>query len=167
MSRSRHRLDAPPRPGRRRPPAVLLASLAIVLVTLGVRVSADAAVLLSADFETGSLSGWSRSGGSWTIVPDGTRVLQQSNAGSENARLFAGSGWGDFEVSAQVLPVAMAEPRSAVGLLARATSNASFDRLALLPGGVVQLQAVNSGAVTVLGSLVTAPTRWATLRLLQ
>ena len=170
MARSipaRHRMADPRRPWQRRRPVLLLTGLAVLVGTLGARVSADAAVLLSADFEHGSLSEWSKSGGSWSIVTDGTRVLRQSHADSENARLFAGSGWGDFQVSAQVQPNSATQPRSGVGLLARATSNTSFDRLTLLPGGVVQLQAVNSGAVTILATGVAVPTLWVTLRIVE
>jgi hypothetical protein len=106
----------------------------------------------SATFEDGTTSGWSKSGGTWAVVTDGSKVLQQSNTGSENAREFAGdSGWTNYTVQAGVKPLSLGSGGFA-GLLARSTSSTTFYRLALLPGNSVQLQAVSSGSVTVLGS---------------
>jgi hypothetical protein len=114
---------------------------------------AFAATLFSDNFEDGDTSGWSKSGGTWAVVTDGSKALQQSNAGSENAREFAGtSSWSNYTVSARVKPTSLASNGFA-GLLARSTSSTTFYRLALLPSGTVQLQAVNSGSATVLGSV--------------
>ncbi|MEV4510465.1 pectate lyase [Dactylosporangium sp. NPDC049525] len=114
---------------------------------------AFAATLFSDTFEDGDTSGWSKSGGTWSVVTDGSKALQQSNAGSENARDFAGtSSWTNYTVSARVKPISLSS-NGFVGLLARAKSSTTFYRLALLPGNTVQLQAVNSGSVTVLGSV--------------
>ena len=44
--------------------------------------NAEAATVFSADFESGSTSGWSKSGGTWAIVSDGSQVFQQSDSGS-------------------------------------------------------------------------------------
>jgi hypothetical protein len=113
--------------------------------------NAEAATVFSADFESGSTSGWSKSGGTWSIVSDGSGTLRQTNAGSENAREFAGdTSWTDYTVSARIKPLSFGSGGYA-GLLARARSATTFYRLALLPSGV-QLQAVNSGSVTVLAS---------------
>jgi len=141
-----------------------------VLVTAGLAAtvtSAQAATVFSADFESGSTSGWSKSGGTWAVVADGSQTLRQSNAGSENAREFAGdSGWTDYTVTARVKPISFGSNGFA-GLLARAKSSTTFYRLALLPGNQAQLQAVNSGNVTVLGtsSRTVATGSWYTLSL--
>ncbi|GIH17477.1 hypothetical protein Raf01_56490 [Rugosimonospora africana] len=126
------------------------AALAIGLV--GVTQLAFAATVFSANFEDGTTNAWSKSGGTWTVVTDGTKAVQQSNGSSENSRLFAGdTGWTTYTVQARVKPLSLGSG-GFVGLLARAKSSTSFYRLALMPGNVVQLQAVNSGAVTVLAS---------------
>ncbi|MEU7869176.1 family 16 glycoside hydrolase [Dactylosporangium sp. NPDC049140] len=140
------------RPNKRTWLAASAAVTAVAGVALATQVAfADTA--FSATFEDGSTSGWSKSGGTWSVVTDGTKVLQQSNAGSENAREFAGdSGWTDYTVQASVKPLSLGSGGFA-GLLARSTSSTTFYRLALLPGNTVQLQAVNSGSVTVLGSV--------------
>jgi hypothetical protein len=127
----------------------------VVLVTAalaGTVTSAQAATVFTADFESGGTSGWSKSGGAWSVVADGSQTLRQSNAGSENARNLAGdAGWTDYTVSARVKPISFGSG-GFVGLLARARTSTTFYRLALLPGNQAQLQAVNSGSVTVLGT---------------
>ncbi|WP_426512491.1 family 16 glycoside hydrolase [Dactylosporangium sp. McL0621] len=140
------------RPNKRTWLAASAAVTAVAGVVLATQVAfADTA--FSATFEDGSTSGWSKSGGTWSVVTDGSKVLQQSNAGSENAREFAGdSGWTNYTVQASVKPLSLGSGGFA-GLLARSTSSTTFYRLALLPGNTVQLQAVNSGSVTVLGSV--------------
>jgi hypothetical protein len=124
------------------------------LVTAGMFVfgsTAQAATVFTADFESGSTSAWSKSGGTWTVVSDGTQTLRQTNASSENAREFAGdAAWTDYTVSARVKPLSFGSGGVA-GLLARAKNATTFYRLALLSSSV-QLQAVNSGSVTVLAS---------------
>ncbi|GAA2560025.1 hypothetical protein GCM10010435_34130 [Winogradskya consettensis] len=142
----------------------------IALVTAGLVISvatAQAATVFTADFESGSTSAWSKSGGTWSIVADGSQTLRQAVATSENAREFAGdTAWTDYTVSARVKPLSLASNGFA-GLLARAGSATTFYRLALLPGNQAQLQAVNSGAVTVLGtaSRTVATGTWYTLSL--
>ncbi|WP_327010109.1 pectate lyase [Dactylosporangium sp. NBC_01737] len=126
--------------------AGVAAFTAVAAVTTQV---AFAATLFSDNFSDGNTNDWSKSGGTWSVV-DG--AMQQSNAGSENARVFAGSSsWTNYTVTARVRPDSLGS-NGLVGLLARAKSSTTFYRLALLPGNSVQLQAVNSGAVTVLGS---------------
>src|SRR5689334_12780161 len=57
----------------------------------------------SDDFEDGNAAGWSKSGGAWTVVADGTQVLRQSDAGTALAREFAGdASWTDYTVTARV-----------------------------------------------------------------
>ena len=141
----------------------------VTLVTAGMFVfvtNAEAATVFTADFESGSTSAWSKSGGTWSVVSDGSQTLRQTSASSENAREFAGdAGWTDYTVSARVKPLSFGSGGFA-GLLARAKSATTFYRVALLPGSV-QLQAVNSGSVTVLGSSsrTVATNAWHTVSL--
>src|SRR5690349_8200898 len=142
----------------------------VTLVTAGLVATvtnAEAATVFTADFESGSATGWSKSGGTWTVVADGSQTLRQTNATSENARDFAGeAGWTDYTVSARIKPISFGT-NGFVGLLARAKSSTSFYRLALLPGNQAQLQVVNSGDVTVLGtsSRTVTPGTWYTVSL--
>jgi pectate lyase len=129
---------------------------------------ASAATLFSDTFESGSASGWSRSGGTWAVTADGTNVLQQSNAGSDLARDFNGStSWTDYTLQARVKPLALDAGTDFVGIAARASGATTFYRLVLLGSGQAQLQADRGGTVSVLGSAsmsVSAGT-WYTLRI--
>ncbi|MEU8240103.1 cellulose-binding protein [Actinoplanes missouriensis] len=116
--------------------------------------SAEAATVFSADFESGSTSGWSKSGGTWSVVSDGSRVLQQSDTGSERARQFAGStAWTNYAVQARVKATAFASSAGVVALTARAAGSTKMYRLSLSGSNQVRLETMNGSAVTVLGSL--------------
>jgi hypothetical protein len=129
--------------------AVFVPAIALVV---GIAASAAAATLISDDFSDGDTSGWSKSGGTWAVVTDGSPAVRQSSATSENARLFAGStSWTSYAVQARVKPLTFGSG-GFVGLLARASGSTKFYRLALLPGNQVQLQVVNGSTVTVFGS---------------
>ncbi|WP_345718831.1 family 16 glycoside hydrolase [Kineosporia mesophila] len=121
------------------------------VTVVGAHAAEPSGSAFSADFESGSTSAWSKSGGTWAIATDGTKVLRQSNASSQNAREFAGdTSWTDYTVAGRVKPLSIGTG-GFVGVLARAKSSTTFYRLALVPGAV-QLQAVSSGTVTVLAT---------------
>ncbi|GAA4952712.1 hypothetical protein [Actinoplanes utahensis] len=122
-----------------------------VLVSIG---TAEAATLFSSDFESGSTTGWSKSGGTWSIVNDGTQVLQQSDSSNSRARQFAGTtSWANYSVQAKVKATAFSSPAGVVSLTARAAGATKMYRLSLTGGNKVQLETMNGSAVTVLGSL--------------
>ncbi|WP_430782552.1 family 16 glycoside hydrolase [Actinoplanes sp. G11-F43] len=127
------------------------------LVAAGLLVSvgtAEAATLFSADFESGSTTGWSKSGGTWSVVSDGSRVLQQSDTGSERARQFAGdTSWANYSVQARVKATAFGSSAGVVALTARAAGSTKMYRLSLTGANRIQLETMNGSAVTVLGSL--------------
>ena len=135
---------------------VLAAGVGIVVAAVlafGVP-AALAATLYSNDFESGDLTGWSKSGGAWALATDGTRVFQQSKLDSSDARAFytPGSAFTDYSVQARVRPLAFGASTRFVALNARVQSATSEYRLALLDSNQAQLQTVDSGSVTVLGS---------------
>lgn len=155
------------RPSRQRRLALLLAAVLAPAAALvvGLSATASAATVFSDDFSDGDTSGWSKSGGSWAVVTDGSPAARQSNGSSENARLFAGStSWTAYTVQARVKPLSLGAAGH-VGLLARASGSTVYYRLALLPGNRVQLQAVNGSSVTVLAnaSRSVATGTWYTL----
>ena len=155
------------RPRSWRWPLATGAAAALTVAAFTASQLAFAAAAFSDNFEDGNHNGWSKSGGTWAVVSDGSRALQQSNATTDNARVFAGdSGWTDYTVSARVKPISLGSG-GFVGLLARAKGSTSFYRLGLLPGNQIQLQAVDSGTVTVLGgtSHTVTPGTWHTLAL--
>ncbi len=150
--------------------AVLTAVVAVVITFVAV-VPAEGATQLSDDFSDGNAEGWSKSGGEWVVVNDGTRgtpAYRQSKLDSELARAFTGStGWTNYTLQARVKPLSFDGADRYVGIGARSSSGTTFYRLALLNSNRIELQAVNSGRVTILGGLpltVSADT-WYTLRI--
>jgi len=135
--------------------AVLGGLATVVAAGLFVTVTnAEAATAFSADFESGSTSGWSKSGGTWSIVSDGSQVFQQSDSGSERAREFAGdSGWANYSVQARVKATSFASSAGVVALTARAAGSTKMYRLSLTGSNKVQLETMNGSSITVLGSL--------------
>jgi hypothetical protein len=155
-----------PRP-RPRTWLAVAGAAALTIAMISVTQLAQAATTFTANFEDGSTNAWSKSGGTWAVVTDGSKVLQQSKASTDNARVFAGdAAWTGYTVQARVKPLSLGSG-GFVALLARATGSTTFYRLALIPGNLVQLQAVNSGSVTVLGSSsrTVATGTWYTLSL--
>ncbi|WP_305782372.1 pectate lyase [Symbioplanes lichenis] len=161
-----HAGQAQPGGRRRRRAAVVGGFAAVVVAAAGITATAFAdSTSLSATFEDGGTSGWAKSGGSWSVVADDTKVLRQANAGSALARMFAGDeGWADYSLQARVKAVSLTGAGTA-GIAARATGSSQFERLVLVPGAV-RLEEVRGSSVTVLGSatLASAATAWHTLR---
>ncbi|GAB7050828.1 pectate lyase [Catenuloplanes indicus] len=135
-----------------------VAGIAAAAVALTVP-SANASTLFTEDFEAGTPSGWSRSGGDWSVVDDGSKAYRQSKAASEAARVFAGdASWTDYAVQARVKVVEVGAGGFA-GVAARASGPTTLYRLVLTSAGTAELQTVKGSAVTVLGSVpVTSPT---------
>jgi hypothetical protein len=57
------------------------AAVTVVLVVGGARLAFADTTLFSDNFESGSTSNWSKSGGTWAVATDGSKVFAQSNAG--------------------------------------------------------------------------------------
>ncbi|ASW57736.1 hypothetical protein CIK06_15415 [Plantactinospora sp. KBS50] len=128
---------------------------------------AAAATLFSDDFNDGNADGWSKSGGDWSVVTDGTPTYQQGKADSELARVFAGdTGWTSYGVQARVKPLSF-NGTGLVGIAARSTSATKMYRLALTSANRAELQVVNGSSITVLGSaaLTVSTGTWYTLRI--
>ncbi|MEW9553690.1 polysaccharide lyase family 1 protein [Nonomuraea sp. NPDC050783] len=143
-----------------------LTTAAAALVLLVAPGGASAATLFSDDFEDGNVTDWSRSGGSWSLVTDGSRAYRQSGT-SADARALAGAGWSDQAVQARVKPLAFNGSGRHVAVLARAQSTSSYYYLGLGDAGTVVLGKRTGGApVTLATGTATAPAgTWHTLRL--
>ncbi|GIH97306.1 polysaccharide lyase family 1 protein [Planobispora siamensis] len=143
-----------------------VAAMLFAALTLASVPSAFAATLFGDDFEDGDAGGWSRSGGSWSVVTDGSRAYRQSGT-SADARAVAGAGWANQAVQARVKPIAFNGTGRHVAVAARAQSTSSYYFLGLSNAGSVVLGKRTGGAPVILDSApatVTAGT-WYTLRL--
>lgn len=144
------------------------AGLTALLLTVGMAGNAAAATLFTDTFDDGNADGWSKSGGDWSVVTDGSPAYRQGNNASELARAFAGqTGWTDYRVQARVKPLSFNGGNRLVGLASRSTSSTKMYRLALTNAGRAELQMVNGSQLSVLGSTALAVTTgtWYTLRI--
>jgi pectate lyase len=155
---------------RRRLATAWAAGASAVLATVmavAVSAPAQAATLLSDDFEDGNSSGWSTSGGTWSVVTDGSRVLRQGGTSADAVARAGSSAWTNYTVTARVKPIAYANSSRFVALLSRVRANTSYYYLALTGGGTLVLGKRVSGSLTPLAqtSFAVAPGTWYSLSL--
>ncbi|MEV0605235.1 pectate lyase [Polymorphospora rubra] len=149
--------------------AALATGLATLLTTalLTVAGNAQAATLFTDDFNDGNHTGWTTSGGTWSVATDGGPVLRQAGT-SSNARATAGAAnWTDYTVTARVKPTALGGADRFAAVLARVASTTSYYYLALRGNHTVELKRLAGGSSTTLASAsvpVSAGT-WYTLSL--
>src|SRR5262245_7804024 len=140
---------------------------AFLALMLGHGGSAQNQTLFSDNFEDGNANGWTKSGGSWSVVSDGSLVYRQSGTGAD-ARARAGStSMTNYAVQARVKPLAFNGTNRFVALLARAPAMTSYYLLALSNNNQLQLRKLAGGSPTILASTsftVTTGT-WYTLRI--
>jgi len=116
--------------------------------------NALAATLFSDNFESGNTSAWSKSGGTWSLVSDGSQVFQQSDNTTDRAREFAGStGWTNYTVTARVKATSFASSSSVVSLAARVSSATKMYRLSLTNSNTVRLEFMNGSTLVTIASL--------------
>ncbi len=143
---------------RRRPSTRLLAIFTAVTATavlawsvLGVG-TAGAATLFSDDFQDGNSSGWSTSGGTWSVVTDGSSVLRQGGTSSDAVARAGSTSWTNSTVTARVKPTAFGNATRFTALLGRVRTNTSYYYLALTGSGTVVLGKRVSGTLTPLAT---------------
>jgi len=146
-------------------PAVAAAGLIATVTLFGG--SAFAATLFSDDFNDGNATGWSTSGGSWSVVTDGSPAYRQGSTGADAKALTGTSTWSNYTVQARVKPIAFNGSGRSVGIAARAQNTTNFYSLVLSNAGRLELRRISGGGVTTLASTPTTVTTgaFATLRL--
>ncbi|RKR86952.1 pectate lyase [Micromonospora pisi] len=130
--------------------AGLAATLAAALATT--TGTAQAAPLFGDNFDDGNHNGWSSSGGSWSVVTDGSGALRQASTGAD-ARVRAGAtNWTNYRVTARVKPTAFGTGERLAGVAARAQGSGSYYYLGVRGDGAAVLGKVAAGTTTVLAS---------------
>ncbi len=125
------------------------------------------ASLFGDDFEDGNSSGWSTSGGSWSVVSDGSRVYKQSST-SATAHAYTGtSTWADVSVQARAKALSFNGTDRIFGLCVRFQSSSNYYFMTLSNAGKLEIRKKISGTVTVLASksFSVAAGTWYTLKL--
>jgi pectate lyase len=148
---------------RRRWTVFGIVAAAMLVASLVFTVGAGAATVFSDDFEDGNATGWTTSGGTWTVATDGDRAYRQGGTSSD-ARARAGStAWNDYTVTADVKPLAFNGTDRFVAVLARVQSNTSYYYLTLRNSNRIELKKLVGGSSTTLASAsftVTAGTEY-------
>ena len=91
------------------------------------------------DFEDGDTVGWTPSGGTWSVITDGSRVYQGGNG---NSMSLAGSAsWTDQTVTARVKVLQFGGTSTSyrAGIVARATSTSNLYVFAIDASGALRL----------------------------
>ncbi|GAA4690657.1 pectate lyase family protein [Phytohabitans rumicis] len=147
--------------------AAIGAALAAVGLVVAMGANAYAATLLSDDFEDGNSTGWTTSGGSWSVATDGSGVYRQGGTSSDARALAGTASWTAYSVQARVKPTGWNGSNRFVAVLARVQSNTSYYYLALRSNNTVELKKLVGGSSTTLdtASWTVATNTWYTLRL--
>ncbi|MDI1465205.1 pectinesterase family protein [Catellatospora sp. KI3] len=152
----------------RRPLTVAVACLAAAATVAALTVTAaSAATLFTDDFTDGDSSGWTASGGTWSVAADGGNVLRQSGTSSDARARAGSSAWTNYTVTARVKPIAFNGSNRFAALLARAQSSTSYYYLALRSNHTVELKKLVNGSSTTLatGAVTVTAGTWYTLSL--
>ncbi|GAA1631032.1 family 16 glycoside hydrolase [Catellatospora bangladeshensis] len=144
--------------------AAVAAMTAAVVLYAG---TASAATMFSDDFNDGNSTGWTTSGGTWTVSADGTPVLRQSGTSSDARARAGATSWSNYTVSVRVKLTAVNGTNRFAAVLARAQSNTSYYYLALRTNNTVELKKLVGGSSTTLASAAVTVTTgtWYTLSL--
>ncbi|GLI00813.1 pectate lyase family protein [Phytohabitans aurantiacus] len=122
------------------------ASAAVTAVVLTISAVANAATLFSDDFNDGNASGWSTSGGSWSVS---SGAYSQSGSSASAKALAGATSWSTATVQARVTAGAFGGATSrGIGIAARVQSTSNFYALVLTPNAVQ----IRKGATTTLAS---------------
>jgi pectate lyase len=126
---------------------------AALALLIGVVVTtAHAATLFSDDFEDGNTTGWTRSGGSWSVVTDGSRVLRQASTSSDARDLAGSSSWTTVSVQACAKALSFNGTDRFFALLARVQGATSYYYLMVRSSNRVELKKLGGGSSTLLAS---------------
>jgi pectate lyase len=128
------------------------ASALVAAALLAFTSTAFAATLFSDNFDDGNADGWSKSGGSWTVVADGTPAYRQSSTGADAKAQAGVTTWTDYAVQARVKPLAFNGSGRYAAVLSRAQNMTHFYFLGLTNTGQVVLGKRVGGGPTTLAS---------------
>lgn len=114
--------------------------------------SLAATVLFSDNFEDGNYTGWSKNGGSWSVVSDGTKVFKQSST-SATCYAYAGdSSWNNYSVEAKIKALSFNGADTTVALAARFQTTSNFYFAKISNANTISIQKKSGGSISVLAS---------------
>src|SRR5215510_14596671 len=149
------------------PISISLAFVGIVMaLILSFGISAQQ-TLFTDDFEDGNANGWSKSGGTWAVVSDGSLVYRQSGTSSDAKARAGSTSMTNYSVQARVKPLGFNGSNRHAALIARAQSSTNYYYLALTNSNQLALRKLVGGSSTTLASkaITVMIGTWYTLRI--
>ncbi|KAI7254677.1 hypothetical protein KC345_g11234, partial [Hortaea werneckii] len=120
--------------------------------------------LFQDDFEDNNYSGWTTSGGSWSVTDDGTKTLSQSSASGEALAYSGDASWRDYTYSARLK---LLNAFGNAGLLFRYADASNYYMFRLNDSGdKAELFKKTAGTLTMVSSADAAvtPGEWANIK---
>lgn len=120
--------------------------------------------LLSDNFEDNNYSDWTTSGGTWSLVSDGSLALTQSLASGEALAYNGDDSWNDYTYSARVK---LLNAYANAGLLFRYTDNSNYYMFRLNDAvDKAELYKKSAGTLTLISSasVTITPGQWADVK---
>ncbi len=123
--------------------------------------------LFSDNFESGSASQWTPSGGTWSVGTDGNRVYSQTNNQNDTRSLAGSAAWTNQVLQVRVKPVSFNGTNRIVYVMARAQNATNYYYIALRSNNTLELKKLVNGAATTLATAAQTVTTgtWYTLKL--
>ncbi len=127
----------------------------------------QAATLLTDDFEDGNSTGWSTSGGSWSVVTDGNKVYKQSSTSATTHAYTGTASWANYAIQARAKALSFNGTDRIFGLCGRFQSSSNYYYMTLSNANKLELRKKISGNITVLAtkSFTVQTGTWYTLKL--
>ncbi|MBW4083216.1 family 16 glycoside hydrolase [Paenibacillus sp. S150] len=122
------------------------------------------ATLYLEDFEDSSFSGWTTSGGAWSVTDDGSKVLSQSSTAGEALAYAGDASWSSYTYSARLK---LLTASGNAGLLFRYADASNYYMFRLNDAGdKAELYKKTAGTLTLVGSANTTvtPGQWVQLK---
>lgn len=114
--------------------------------------AAQTQTIFTEDFEDRKANGWTKSGGSWSVITDGSQVYRQSRLSSDALVRAGSSSWTNYAVEARIKPLNFNGDNRFVALIARAQSSNNYYYLALRSNNTLELKKLVAGSSTTLAS---------------
>jgi hypothetical protein len=144
--------------------AIVGSLLAILIINFGISAQTQ---LFSDDFQDGNATGWSRSGGTWAIVTDGSLAYNQSSTSADSNSRAGTSTWTNISIQARVKPIAFNGADRYVGVMTRVVNSNHYYFMALQNGNRLLLgkRAGSSPITLATKSFTVSPGTFYTLRI--
>ncbi|WP_339316045.1 family 16 glycoside hydrolase [Paenibacillus sp. FSL R10-2734] len=120
--------------------------------------------LFQDDFEDNNYSGWTTSGGAWSVVDDGSKTLSQASASGEALAYSGDASWRDYTYSARIK---LLNAYANAGLLFRYADASNYYMFRLNDSGdKAELFKKTAGTLTMVSSanVTVTPGQWSDLK---